>query len=66
MDPNAVLGPVDPQLGEAPAASILTVVERKKPEDIEDETLILADVSRKAILQVRRTGQELLGSPRTL
>jgi ClpP class serine protease len=61
MDTNAVLGPVDPQLGEAPAASILTVVERKKPEDIEDKTLILADVSRKAILQLRKTVQELLG-----
>ena len=61
MDPNAVLGPVDPQLGEAPAASILSVIERKKPEDIEDKTLILADVSRKAILQLRKTVQELLG-----
>lgn len=61
MDANAVLGPVDPQLGEAPAASILSVIERKKPEDIEDKTLILADVSRKAILQLRKTVQELLG-----
>ena len=61
MDPNAVLGPVDPQLGEAPAASILSVIERKKPEDIEDKTLIQADVSRKAILQLRRTVQDLLG-----
>jgi len=61
MDPNAVLGPVDPQLGQSPAASILSVLERKKPEDIEDRTLILADVSRKAIIQVRRTVQELLG-----
>jgi ClpP class serine protease len=60
MDPNAVLGPVDPQLGQSPAASILTVLERKKPEDIEDQTMILADVSRKAIAQVRRTVQELL------
>ena len=60
LDPNAVLGPVDPQLGEAPAASILSVLERKKPEDIEDKTFILADVSRKAILQLRRTVQELL------
>jgi len=61
MDSNAVLGPVDPQLGEAPAASILSVLERKKPEDIEDKTFILADVSRKAILQLRKTVQELLG-----
>src|SRR5882724_12346896 len=60
MDPNAVLGPVDPQLGQSPAASILTVLDKKKPEDIDDQTLILADVSRKAITQVRRTVQDLL------
>src|SRR3984893_8449133 len=60
MDPNAVLGPVDPQLNQSPAASILTVLDRKKPEDIEDQTFILADVSRKAIMQVRRTVQDLL------
>lgn len=60
MDPNAVLGPVDPQLGQSPAASVLTVLEQKKPEDIDDQTLILADVSRKAIAQVRRTVQDLL------
>jgi ClpP class serine protease len=60
MDPNAVLGPVDPQLGQQPAASVLKVLEAKKPEDIDDETLILADVSRKAIVQVHRTVQELL------
>src|SRR6267142_692452 len=55
-----VLGPVDPQLGQQPAASVLKVLEAKKPEDIDDETLILADVSRKAIVQVHRTVQELL------
>jgi ClpP class serine protease len=60
MDANAVLGPVDPQLGQSPAASILTVLERKKPEDIDDQTMIQADVSRKAIVQVRRTVLELL------
>ncbi len=60
MDPNAVLGPVDPQLGQSPAASVLTVLQQKKPEDIDDQTLILADVSRKAITQVRRTAQDLL------
>jgi ClpP class serine protease len=60
MDPNAVLGPVDPQIGHWPAASVLTVIERKKPEDIDDQTLILADVSRKAIAQLRRTVQDLL------
>jgi ClpP class serine protease len=60
MDPNAVLGPVDPQLGQAPAASILTVLEHKKPEDIDDQTLINADISRKALMQLGRTVQDLL------
>jgi len=65
MDPNAVLGPVDPQLGQSPAASVLTVLEKKKPEDIDDQTLILADVSRKAIAQVRQTVQTLLAGRMT-
>src|SRR5256885_2017232 len=59
MDANAVLGPVDPQIGQSPPASVLTEIERKKPEDIDDQTLILADVSRKAIAQVRRTATGL-------
>lgn len=29
MDENAVLGPVDPQLGQYPAASIVKVLEKK-------------------------------------
>lgn len=61
MDPNAVLGPVDPQLGQSPAASIMTVVERKNINDIDDQTLILADVARKALAQVEATVRELLG-----
>src|SRR5439155_7113281 len=60
LDANAVLGPVDPQLGESPAASVLTVLDRKPPAEIEDRTFIMADVSRKAITQVRRTVQDLL------
>jgi Serine dehydrogenase proteinase len=55
MASDAVLGRVDSQIGQSPAASVLTVIERKKPEDIDDQTLIVADVSRKAITQLRRT-----------
>lgn len=53
MDENAVLGPVDPQLGNFPAASILKVLEEKPISDIDDQTLIMADISRKAIQQVQ-------------
>ena len=52
MDENAVLGPVDPQIGGYPAASILSVLQNKPNEEIDDQTLILADVSKKAINQV--------------
>jgi len=61
MDENAVLGPVDPQIGNHPAASILTVLEQKSLNEISDETLILADVARKAIRQVRETVTKILG-----
>lgn len=60
MDANAVLGPVDPQLGNFPAASILKVVEDKPISEIDDQTLIMADLSRKAISQVQRFVRTLL------
>lgn len=60
MCPHAVLGPVDPQLGSRPAASVLRVLSRKQPADMDDETLILADIAEKAVGQVRQAVQELL------
>ena len=54
LDRNAVLGPVDPQLGEYPAASILQAVNAKDKNEIDDRTLILADVARKALRQVQQ------------
>jgi ClpP class serine protease len=60
MSPHAVLGPVDPQLGEFPAASLLKVVEEKPIAEIDDRTLILADVGRKAVGQIRKAVRELL------
>jgi len=52
MSPHAVLGPVDPQLGKYPAASLLSVLEQKPLEKVDDETLIMADMGKKAIQQV--------------
>ncbi len=60
MDTNAVLGPVDPQIGEYPAASILRVLERKPVERVDDQTLILADMAEKAVAQVRALVYDLL------
>jgi ClpP class serine protease len=64
MDPNAVLGPVDPQLGDPqhgyyPAASILAALDQPNPNR-DDSTLILGDVARKAIRQVHRTVYDLV------
>lgn len=61
MDPNAVLGPIDPQLGEYPAVSILKAVEKKPIKDIDDKTLILADVAGKALRQMREFAAKVLG-----
>jgi ClpP class serine protease len=52
MDPNAVLGPVDPQIAGMPAASIAKLLELKKPSQISDEMLILADVAAKARIEL--------------
>ncbi len=60
MGEHAVLGPVDPQLGQQPAASILKVLEQKPADKIDDQTLILADVAGKAIRQVRDSVKKLL------
>ncbi len=60
LDPNAVLGPVDPQLGEYPAASLLAVLQMKDRNEIDDRTLILADVARKAVRQVEESVRCLL------
>jgi len=61
MSPHAVLGPLDPQLGRYPAPSILRVLEQKPLADIDDETLVLADLARKAIDQLDRAIRELVG-----
>lgn len=60
MDENAVLGPIDPQIGRYPAVSLLNVLEKKDLNRIDDETLIMADVSRKAINQVISTVHRIL------
>ena len=60
MSPHAVLGPVDPQVGQYPAASILEAVAAKGAGEVEDETLILADLGRKAMAQVERSVAALL------
>jgi ClpP class serine protease len=61
MDENAVLGPVDPQVGQWPAATIINVAALKPLERVNDETLMLADLARKAQSQIRDFVMSVLG-----
>lgn len=63
MDPNAVLGPVDPQLGTAQssfaATSVLKALKQPNPNR-DDTTLILGDLAEKALRRVHETVRKLL------
>jgi ClpP class serine protease len=58
IDSHAALGPIDPQLGNMPAASYIEVAQRPGRHD--DQTLIYADMGRKAIRQVEHLARRLL------
>jgi ClpP class serine protease len=58
IDGHAALGPIDPQLGNVPAASYIEVAQR--PGRHNDQTLIYADMGRKAIRQVEHLAKRLL------
>jgi ClpP class serine protease/membrane associated rhomboid family serine protease len=60
MTKHSVLGPIDPQVGQAPAASLIKVVDEKPIGRIDDETLVMADVGRKAIEQLKQAATDLL------
>src|SRR5258707_10237913 len=60
MCEHAVLGAVDPQLGEYPAASILKAAHQKPIAEVDDKTLILADQAQKALVQMENEVSELL------
>ncbi len=64
MDPDAVLGPVDPQIGtqsgSLPAPSVVKVVREKGVDKVDDSTLILADIAEKALNQTKDLVSKLL------
>src|SRR5258705_3952612 len=59
MNQHAVLGPVDPQLGEYPAASLVKATKIQDINKISDKTLIMADVGEKSLNQIRDEVREL-------
>jgi ClpP class serine protease len=56
----SMLGPIDPQLLGLPAASIVAARDAKPIDKVFDLTLVLADVSEKALAQVKRHAVELM------
>jgi ClpP class serine protease len=56
----SVLGPIDPQILGLPAASIVKARDAKSADSVFDLTYVLADVSEKALAQVKRGAVELL------
>jgi ClpP class serine protease len=56
----SVLGPIDPQIVGLPAASIVKARDSKPVDKVFDLTLVLADVSDKALSQIKRGAVELL------
>ena len=60
LSKHAVLGPIDPQIGGLPAASIVRVAAEKPIQNTEDYTLVLADVGRMALEQLEHAARELL------
>jgi len=60
MCEHSVIGSIDPQINGMPAASIVRTVEAKPIAEVDDQTLILADVGRKAIKQLENVAAQLL------
>jgi ClpP class serine protease len=56
----SVLGPIDPQIAGLPAASIVRARDAKPVDQVFDLTLVLADISEKAMAQVKKGAVELL------
>jgi ClpP class serine protease len=61
MSPNALLGAVDPQVNGLPASSLLKVVTEKPIAEVDDETIIFADMGRKAVDEIAGEAADLLG-----
>lgn len=57
---NAVLGRIDPQVYGLPAISIASLTKKKNVNEIEDRTLVLADISKKAVGQVTNSAKNIL------
>ncbi len=53
MEGFSVLGPLDPQIGGMASGAIVELLEKKPIENISDEMVILADLAKKSIQEVK-------------
>ena len=60
MTNHSVLGPIDPQIDGLPAASLIKLVEDKPISDVDDKTLVQADIGKKATAQLKAATAKLL------
>ncbi|MDR9395310.1 MAG: ATP-dependent Clp protease proteolytic subunit [Roseovarius sp.] len=60
MGEFSMLGPIDPQIMGISAASVVAARDAKPVEHVSDVALVLADVSDKAIAQVKRGAVEIM------
>lgn len=61
MGTFSVLGPIDPQIAGLPAASLVDVKKEKPISEVSDLTLVFANISEKALNQVKAGALELIG-----
>jgi hypothetical protein len=60
MGPQAVLGPIDPQIAGLPAVSLKKLLKEKSTDAIEDIFFVLADDASKAIDETRKAACDLV------
>lgn len=60
METHSVLGPLDPQIAGMPAGALVSLLNRKPIEAVQDQTVIQADIARLALQRVRNFVQWLL------
>lgn len=60
LDPNAVLGPLNPQVGPYPASALLALAQEKPVAALADQTVIMIDQARRVRAQAQAIVTELL------
>ncbi len=60
LEPESILGPVDPQVGHFAAGTLLRLLRRKPIEAISDEMVILAETAKLSLEQVKEFVKWLL------